>query len=107
MIGRPLAGSVAEEASQRPAVVTTPGNATLTADVFEIPDEDHPKVDARRQALAARLLIVRLSSLFQLAIEIDFRQQPIQTIEKHISRPAAKFLRRHPECILPLTLSPS
>lgn len=58
VVRRRLAGTEAEEAGQRAAVLAASRDAALTVDPFEVADEEHPEVDARRQTLPSRRLVV-------------------------------------------------
>ena len=83
MLGRRFTGLIAEKTGQRPTV--PPCDTTLTGDVLKLADEDHPKVDTRRQALASGGFVEGFSSLLELAIKIDVSEKLVQSIIKSVS----------------------
>ena len=58
MVGRVFGQRDAEELPQRKAVAATPGDAPLRADAFEVADQQHAKIDARRNRRPAEMVVV-------------------------------------------------
>ena len=57
MVGRGFGERDAEELPQRKAVAATPGDAPLRADALEVADQQHPKIDARRNSRTADVVV--------------------------------------------------
>ena len=91
MIGSSLAQREAQEAGQRATIHALPSDPTLSGDVFEKTAEEHTKVDARGQTLAAAEHEVRLARRCQLLVEADLRQQLIEFVVAGVARPAAQL----------------
>ena len=73
VIGRSVGRAVAEELSERTAVVTTPSDAALAVDAFEEADEQHAKVDARGDRRLATFLfgfVILLAAAFEPSVEL-------------------------------------
>ena len=79
MVGRQFAQRDAQKFSQAEAVGTPPGDAPLRAEALEVAHQQHPEVDARRNAGPAHgVVIVRLTEPFHELVEAGFTQQLVE-----------------------------
>jgi hypothetical protein len=62
MIGRHVVDLVPHERTQRQRISAPPGNAALRIDALEVPDQQQPEIDPRRQRWPAQLLGVELGA---------------------------------------------
>src|ERR1700730_6062948 len=93
----------AQKFPQRKAVSTTPGDAALTADPFEVADQQHPKVDTRRDARRAplfRVVVVLLTAALEPHVEAGLTQQLIQLLVEGMPKRPGKFVGCNEERIL-------
>jgi hypothetical protein len=79
----------------------------MGADPFEVTDEQHPKVDARRDARTARFRVMGLAQRFDPLIEPGSSQQAIQLLIEHVPGRRWQLPGRHSEFRLPLFGAPS
>src|SRR5260370_34154923 len=83
MVWRLFAQRNAQEFPERKAVSTPPGDSALAADPFEVADQQHSKVDARRHARLAPLfllLVVLLTAALEPRVEAGLAQQLVQLL---------------------------
>ena len=101
VVGRLLMHRHAQKLGQRATVVTPPGDAALRADSLEVADENHAKVDARRNRLAAHLGgVVGSTERFQPAVEAGFGQQRVQLFVKWVAGRFGQLRGRDPSRLL-------
>jgi len=75
--------------------------APLRADAFEIADQQHAKVDARRNRRAADVvMVIRPADLLDRAVEVGFSQQPIELAIKHVPFRLRQAGGGHPHLLL-------
>ena len=84
----------------------SPRDAALRVDAFEVPDQQQPKIDARRQTQSAHRLGIKAGALrLDKIVEVMLTQQLIQTSIKRMARRRRQILGRHPYRWLPIALS--
>ena len=87
--------------SQRSAVRTPPGNASLAVNILKISHEQHPKVAARRNRVPTHVgRIVRLAQFLHERVKTTLIEQPIQFLIKHVTRHVRQRCCGHPQCLL-------
>src|SRR6266699_6809728 len=105
MVRRVLVQRNAHKAPQRQRVRQPPGNAALRSDALEIPDQQRPKVNPRRQRRTPVLLRIKLRApLLDKLVEALGLQQLIQTLIKRVSRSRRQLRVRDPDVLLLLPL---
>src|SRR5438876_10482882 len=105
MIRRVLVQSDAHKAPQRQRVRQPPGNPALRPDALEIPDQQRPKVNPRRQRRTPVLGRTELRTpLLDKLVEALGLQQLIQTLIKRMSRRPRLLGVRDAEVLLLLPL---
>ena len=82
VIGRFFGRFQPEKTPQRKAVRTPPGDAPLRADIFEVPNEQHSKVDAGSNPRASLIRIIRFAKIFEELIEPGTPQATDSTVHK-------------------------
>src|SRR5436190_2340605 len=101
MIGCGLVDGNAEELCQRAAIAAPPGDAALGGDAFEVADEDHAKVNARRDRWPTELGgIVWLATLFDPLVELGLRQELIEFLVEGMPRRLRQLRRGNPKPLL-------
>src|SRR3989442_12684435 len=105
MIRRVLVQSDAHKAPQRQRVRQPPGNPALRPDALEIPDQQTPKVNPRRQRRTPVLGRIELRTpVLDKLVEALRLQQLIQTLIKRMSRSRRQLGVRDPDVLLLLPL---
>ena len=105
MVGRVLHERDAEKLTQRKAVGTAPRDAALRADALVIADQQHAKVNSRRNGWPAEMsVIVRLAHFLDRAIEVRLRQQPAEFPVEYVSYRFRRTRGRHPHFLLFLSM---
>src|SRR2546427_6803550 len=105
MIRRVLVQSDAHKAPQRQRVRQPPGNPALRPDALEIPDQQRPKVNPRRQRRTPVLGRIELRTpLLDKLVEALGLQQLIQTLIKRMPRRCGQLRVRDPDLLLLLPL---
>ena len=95
-----------QELPQAQAVGTPPGNSPLATNVFEVTDQKHAKVDARRDGrLSAFLLggIIPLTAAFDPSVKVGFGEELIELSIEGMSGGFGKSLGSDEESLLSLT----
>src|SRR5438270_3648775 len=93
------------ETPQGQRVRQPPSNTALRPDALEIPDQQRPKVNPRRQRRAPVLLRIKLRApLLDKLVEALGLQQLIQTLIKRMSRRPRQLGVRDPDVLLLLPL---
>src|SRR5947209_6294108 len=105
MIRRVLVQSDAHKAPQRQRVRQPPGNPALRPDALEIPDQQRPKVNPRRQRRTPVLGRIELRTpLLDKLVEALGLQQLIQTLIKRMPWSRRQLGVRDPDLLLLLPL---
>src|SRR5438270_11752267 len=105
VIRRVLVQPDARETPQRQRVRQPPGNPALRPDALEIPDQQCPKVNPRRQRRTPVLGRIKFrASLLDKLVEALRLQQLIQTLIKRMPRRCGQFRVRDPDVLLLLPL---
>src|SRR5437879_11328917 len=105
MIRRVLVQSDAHKAPQRQRVRQPPGNPALRPDALEIPDQQRPKVNHRRQRRTPVLGRIELRTpLLDKLVEALGLQQLIQTLIKRMPWSRRQLGVRDPDLLLLLPL---
>src|SRR5438445_5173318 len=105
MIRRVLVQSDAHKAPQRQRVRQPPGNPALRPDALEIPDQQRPKVNPRRQRRTPVLGRIELRTpLLDKLVEVLGLEQFIQALIKRMSRRRRQLRVRDPDVLLLLPL---
>src|SRR5438445_11440230 len=105
MIRRVLVQSDAHKAPQRQRVRQPPGNPALRPDALEIPDQQRPKVNPRRQRRTPVLGRIELRTpLLDKLVEALGLQQLIQTLIKRMPWCRRQLGVRDPDLLLLLPL---
>src|SRR3989449_4155740 len=105
MIRRVLVQSDAHKAPQRQRVRQPPGNPALRSDALEIPDQQRPKVNPRRQRRTPVLLGIKLRAPgLDKLVEALGLQQLIQTLIERMPRSRCQLRMRDPQIFLLLPL---
>src|ERR1019366_1600677 len=95
----------AHETPQCQRVCQTPSNAALRSDALEIPDQQSPKIDPRRQRRSPVLGRIKLRApLLDKLVEALRLQQLIQTLIKRMPRRRCQLRVRDPQPVLLLPL---
>src|SRR6266568_331166 len=68
----------AQKTSQRQTVGTTPRDAALAVQTFEVTDEEHPKVNTRWDTGSAALLVIPCAELLDELVEPGFGQHLVE-----------------------------
>jgi hypothetical protein len=98
MVGRQFAQRDAQKFSQAEAVGTPPGDAPLRAEALEVAHQQHPEVDARRNAGPPQgVVIVRLAQPFDELVEACFSQQLVELAVKHMPFRPRQLVHCDPE----------
>jgi len=93
----------AQKVAQRQRIRRAPGDATLRIDAFEVPDQQQPEIDARRQARPPHRLGVKAGALrLDEIVEIMLTQQLIQTSIKRMARSRRQVRAGDPHRWLPI-----
>ena len=105
VIRHSLALAETQELSQRKAVSAAPFQATLAVDAFEVADQQHAEVAARRQrrAAATRRILLRALRLNE-RVEARRDQHCLQLVVEHVSRRARHLRPRNQHVRLPFPL---
>src|SRR5207249_3836534 len=105
VIRRVLVQRDAHETPQCQRVRQPPGNPALRSDALEIPDQQRPKVNPRRQRRTPVLLRIKLRApAFDKLVEALRLQQLIQALIKRMPRSRCQLAVRDPNLILLLPL---
>src|SRR6266849_4588436 len=105
MIRRVLVQSDAHKTPQRQRVRQPPGNAALRPNALEIPDQQRPKVNPRRQRRTPVLLGIKLRAPgLDKLVEALGLQQLIQTLIERMPRSRCQLRMRDPQIFLLLPL---
>src|SRR5438874_7388782 len=105
VVRRVLVQRNAHKAPQRQRVRQPPGNPPLRPDTLEIPNQQRPKVNPRRQRRTPVLLRIKLRApLLDKLVEALGLQQLIQTLIKRMSRRPRLLGVRDPDVLLLLPL---
>src|SRR5437868_8502618 len=105
VVRRVLVQRNAHKAPQRQRVRQPPGNPPLRPDTLEIPNQQRPKVNPRRQRRTPLLLRIKLRApLLDKLVEALGLQQLIQTLIKRMSRRRRQLGVRDPDVLLLLPL---
>src|SRR5205823_12510381 len=105
VVRRVLVQRNAHKAPQRQRVRQPPGNPPLRPDTLEIPNQQRPKVNPRRQRRTPVLLRIKLRApLLDKLVEALGLQQLIQTLIKRMSRRRRQLGVRDPDVLLLLPL---
>src|SRR2546421_7794183 len=105
MIRRVLVQSDAHKAPQRQRVRQPPGNPALRPDALEMPDQQRPKVNPRRQRRTPVLGRIELRTpLLDKLVEALGLQQLIQTLIKRMPWSRRQLGVRDPDLLLLLPL---
>src|SRR5437870_4328053 len=105
VVRRVLVQRNAHKAPQRQRVRQPPGNPPLRPDTLEIPNQQRPKVNPRRQRRTPVLLRIKLRApLLDKLVEALGLQQLIQTLIKRMSRRPRQLGVRDPDVLLLLPL---
>ncbi len=105
VVGRRFVQRHAQEVPQAQAVGASPGDAALAVDVLEVTDQEHTKVDARRdRRLAALLLrgVILLATPLDPIVELGFGQKLVELSIERMARRLGQTLHRNEESLLPL-----
>ena len=98
MVRRVLRKRDAQKLSQAEAVGTPPGDTPLRAEALEVAHQQHPEVDARRNAGPPhRFVVVRLTEPFDELVEAGCSQQLIELAVKHMPFRPRQLVHRDPE----------
>ena len=86
-------------------VGTTPGDATLAVDAFEVSDKQHAKVHARRYTLATAHVVALVDMVGTVSStqrsKSGFVQQSIEPLIKRVARRLPQMIGRHEQRIWP------
>src|SRR5437879_10185129 len=105
VIRRVLVQRYAHETPQRQRIRQPPGNPALRPDALEIPDQQRPKVNPRRQRRTPVLGRIELRTpLLDKLVEVLGLQQFIQALIKRMSRRRRQLRVRDPDVLLLLPL---
>ena len=105
MIRSTLIERVSQELPQRQAVFATPRDASLRINTLKVPHKDHAEIHARRNTVTATLFVKGLAQRFGKIIELSITEHTIQGVIKHMSNRRRQFRRRHPQFLLPLSIT--
>ena len=105
MIRRVLGQREAQEAPQGKTICAPPSDAPLRPDPFEVADQQHPKVVARRDRRPATLRIIRLAKFLDPRIKPGFRQQLVELHVKHMAHRPRQLIVHDEQIILTLRLA--
>jgi hypothetical protein len=101
MVGRLLGRRNAQELPQGKAVGAAPGDASLRADAFIVADQQHAKVNSRRDGPPAQAaMVVRRAHMFDRAVEIGVLQQPVELLVEDMSHRPRQIRGGHPQLLL-------
>src|SRR5260370_19769002 len=105
VIRRVLVQRYAHETPHRQRIRQPPGNPALRPDALEIPDQQRPKVNPRRQRRTPVLGRIELRTpLLDKLVEVLGLQQFIQALIKRMSRRRRQLRVRDPDVLLLLPL---
>src|SRR3989449_5041781 len=105
MIRRVLVQSDAHKTPQRQRIRQPPSNPALRPDALEIPDQQRPKVNPRRQRRAPILLRIKLRApALDKLVETLGLQQFIQTLIERMPRSRCQLPMCDPQIFLLLPL---
>ncbi len=102
MVGRRFQETDSEKPPQGQRIFAPPGDSTLRIDALQLPDHQHPKVNARRNGGTATGLVVRLAQLFDEQIEPVVSEQAVELVVKDMPWTRRQSVSLQPE--LPLTV---
>lgn len=105
VIGRSVARAIAEELGERTAVVTTLSDAALAVDAFEEADEQHAKVDARRNRRLTAFLfrfVILLAAALEPRVKLGRGEQSVEFLIERMAGRAGQVLGGNKECSLSL-----
>src|SRR5277367_6524761 len=104
MVRRALVKRNAQECPQRQTVRAAPGDAALAVEPFEVADEQHAEVDARRQARLTAFLFAFVedgTASLDPAVEVGLSQQRVELLIEGVACRRCELVRRDEQRFLP------
>src|SRR5690606_32252776 len=107
MVGRLLIERNIEKPAEREAIPAAPGDAALRVDAFQVPNEQHAEIIARRDRAPAAGFVMGSAEFLDERVEASLGEQPIELVVKHMPRPPRERADLGPELLLSLSTPPA